>query len=114
MFMDNSIYCQICNNLHYFIHFNDRDYPKPDYIKTFHKYPNCYNPIRVCYDCLIKEIYTCDTELKYKVLKEMMYIASIKKIQAWWVCRLYNIDNKFGKKFIHKRISNHSKLFFNL
>jgi len=53
--------------------------------------PNCYNPIRVCYDCLIEKIYTCDTELKYKVLKELIYITSIKKIQSWWIEKLYEL-----------------------
>lgn len=113
-----SDYCQICQVLHYFINFNDKDYPKPDYIKSFHyNYiinPNCYNPIRVCYDCLVEKIYTCDTELKYNVLKELMYIMSIKKIQAWWINYLYNIDNKVGKLFIYKNISTTSQLFFNI
>lgn len=115
---NESIYCQICNVLHYFIHFDEKDYPKPNYIKSFHyNYiinPNCYNPIRVCYDCLIEKIYTCDIELKYKVLKELIYITSIKKIQAWWITQLYNIDHKIGKRFIYNNISDHSLLFFNL
>lgn len=115
---DESFYCQICNVLHYYILFDDNDYPKPDYIKSFHyNYiinPHCYNPIRVCYDCLVEKIYTCDTELKYKVLQELIYKTSIKKIQTWWIDRLYNIDDKFGKHFIHKNISDHSRSFFNL
>lgn len=115
---DQSIYCQVCHILHYFVEFDDRDYPKPDYIKSFHyNYiinPNCYNPIRVCYDCLIEKIYTCDTELKYNVMKELIYVTSIKKIQAWCIDHLYNIDYKIGKQFIYKNISDHSKSYFQL
>jgi hypothetical protein len=113
-----SNFCQLCFVNDYFIEFDDRDYPKPDHIKSIqYNYvtnPNCYNPIRICYDCLLNNVYKCDTELKYKVLQELMYVISIKKIQSWWINIIYNINNKMGKKFIYNHISSHSKLYFNI
>jgi hypothetical protein len=67
---------------------------------------NCYNYIYVCYFCLIEKVYCCDLE-KYDatVLEIKKYMAS-KLIGKWWFNKLYDIDDKIGKKFITNKVKS--------
>jgi len=98
--------CFIClwNKTTYF--FNDKEYSKPlknTKMYKLYKYtgynhvinPNSFNPCYVCDDCLINNVYCCDIETKYNLIKEIKkYLASLKIIEK------YNIPNEIFKKII--------------
>lgn len=110
--------CQICLYKESFIIFDDTKYPKPTFITSYqYNYiinPNCYNKIDTCYECLIEKIYECNTELKYYVLKELIYKISIIKIQKWWLNIIYNINTMIGKKYIYKHLSKFTKMYMSI
>lgn len=79
----NSIDCQICVWNPAIELFDDELYSKaPSYSDLFLYYeltgynwvinPNSYNPIYVCNECLLKNVYMCDYELKIILLTEYM------------------------------------------
>lgn len=105
--------CQICCYNDATIIFDDSTYaPSKKYPNSFYNViinPSCFNVIDICYICLIEHVYKCDMELKYNLLQELLYFNNIKKIQQWWINKIYNIDTKIGSCFIYKNISDITK-----
>jgi len=74
--------------------------------------PNGYNKIYVCHNCLITNVYVCDTDLKDIVIRELVYTCAVNRISAWWKSIIYDIDNTVGKRFVMKQLSAATKNFF--
>ncbi|NBU34415.1 hypothetical protein EB118_11665 [bacterium] len=108
-------FCEICGSDNATIVFDDstyaksRKYPSSPYNLVIN--PSCYNIISTCYDCLITNVYDCDTTSKYMVLSQIKEWGSTKRIQQWWKQILYNIDTKVGSQFIYKRMSPITKKY---
>jgi hypothetical protein len=101
--------CQLCNWNESIELFDDYNYSKSyNNVESYGGYnlfinPNCYNSIHVCYDCLIKKVYYCDTEKYDNLVEELKLHMASKLIGKKWLEKLYNIDNKLGKCYIFKK-----------
>jgi hypothetical protein len=105
-------FCEPCNRMHshYELHYHEvctlclYNDAYEVFFDTENKTlnPKCFNPIAVCHDCLISEVYCCDTELKYALNKEFKRCVAVNTIQKWWKNIIYNINTEFGKQFIYK------------
>ena len=102
--------CEICCWNDAFELFDDTSYAKSKII-SINGYnnlinPNCYNAIYVCYLCLLEKVYCCNLEIYDSTVLEIKKHMASKLIGKWWFNKLYNIDDKIGKKFIIKKATS--------
>ena len=113
------MFCEICCWNDAFFLFNDSEYsPDPNtYINNGYNLiinPNCYNSIYVCHNCLIHNVYCCNTNIYDSVVQELKYEFASRIIGKKWLGKIYNIDDSIGKKFIFKKVKTLNYFLINL